>query len=117
MEQRIEYIKKIIKGNNDVLTYNIFQTYLDENYSDDDQIYIENIIAFHENNYLYSNYNHEKCNIDIYKRIIKTDNKLLKQILAKIGFDLIKQKILDKYKKPENYNYIVAFYNNNFELV
>lgn len=117
MEQRIEAFKNNIKGNNDVLTYNMFQTYLDKHYTDDEQVYIENIIAFHENNYLYFNYKHEKYNIEIYKRIIKNDRKLTKQILAKIGFDLIKISILDKYKKPENDSYIVAFYNNNFELV
>jgi hypothetical protein len=55
--------------------------------------------------------------IKIYKKIIKNDYKLINQILAKIGFDLIKIKILDKYKNPQNINYNILFYDNNCEQI
>jgi hypothetical protein len=60
INERIEYIKNLIKGTNKELTYNMFQTYLDKYYTDDEQINIEHIIAFHEHNYLDNNYAHEK---------------------------------------------------------
>lgn len=117
INERIEYIKNLIKGTNKELTYNMFQTYLDKYYTDDEQINIEHIIAFHEHNYLDNNYAHVDNDIKIYKKIIKNDYKLINQILAKIGFDLIKIKILDKYKNPQNINYNILFYDNNCEQI
>lgn len=117
IDERIKYIKNLIKGTNKELTYNMFQTYLDKYYTDDEQIKIEHIIAFHEHSYLDNNYDHNDNDIKIYQKIIKNDHKLINQILAKIGFDLIKINILDKYKNPQNINYNIIFYDNNYKQI
>ena len=116
MDNKIKFIKnKICDGQRCVITYMMFQDYLDKIYNDDTQILIERMIAFHENNY---KQNYDEINIVDMKNLINMDSNYSFQILAMIGFEIIKEKIIDMYyfgEKDEDYK--CCIYNKNFDII
>ena len=116
MDNKIKFIKnKICDGQRCVITYRMFQDYLDKIYNDDTQILIERMIAFHENNY---KQNYDEINIVDMKNLINMDSNYSFQILAMIGFEIIKEKIIDMYyfgEKDEDYK--CCIYNKNFDII
>lgn len=116
MNNKIKFIKnRICDGHRCLITYEMFQDYLDKNYNDDTQILIERIIAFHENNY---KKNYDEINTVDMQYLINIDTNYSFQILAMIGFEIIKEKIIDMYyfgEKDEDYK--CCIYNKKLNII
>lgn len=116
MDNKINFIKnKICDGHKIKITYRMFQDYLDKYYDDDTQVLIERIIAFHENSYKQKYDEIDAGDIEI---LIKMDSNYSFQILAMIGFEIIKTQIIDMYYFYEkNADYRCCIYNKDLKII
>jgi hypothetical protein len=110
-------LKYLITNGGDItnISYTQYQNYLDKYYSDDEQILIESIIALHEN-YYKDGFNSIK-ELEQFYTIVLDDISCKYQIIATIGFDLIKKLILDKNFKILNPDYKIEYYDKKYNKI
>jgi hypothetical protein len=116
MDNKINFIKnRICDGQKIKITYRMFQDYLDKYYNDDTQVLIERIIAFHENSYKQK---YDEIDSTDIENLIKMDSNYSFQILAMIGFEIIKREIIDMYYFAEkNMDYRCCIYNKKLKII